>query len=261
MKFLATVFFVGSILVLLQGCGAFKIVSGSGRVSEESRTVHNFDEVALSGIGTLHISVGRKESLRIEAEDNLLPYLTAEVQHNRLDIGTKNGVWLRNTKPIHFYLVVTELDTIVLSGRGEIKAPDLLTDSFSLTVSGSGKIEMGALETQEAQVKISGSGNVQFANVDANHLKVLISGSGDLNIGGGDVEQQKVTISGSGKYLASDLESDQTNVHITGNGVVEVYVSRQFDVRVSGSGDVRYAGQPEVDQKVSGSGRVRPIKG
>ena len=64
--------------------GGLMGVRGSGNVAEEDRAVSGFTGVALAGIGELTIEVGERESLRIEAEDNLMPYLEAEVRNGML---------------------------------------------------------------------------------------------------------------------------------------------------------------------------------
>src|SRR5262249_23160665 len=64
-------------------------VVGSGRVASEARQVRNFDEVALTGSGTLTVTQTGEESLTIQADDNILPLLTSDVVGRRLTLGTK----------------------------------------------------------------------------------------------------------------------------------------------------------------------------
>ncbi|MBN1581227.1 MAG: DUF2807 domain-containing protein, partial [Anaerolineae bacterium] len=151
-KQLSIVLFTVVLAVALQGCMGV-IVRGSGRVVEQERDVSGFDQVALSGQGTLHIEVGRKTALRIEAEDNLMPYLETRVQGDRLTIGVRNGTILSTMRPIHYYLTVKDLDTLVLSGSGKIVAPDLQSDAFTVTVSGSGQVEMDDLEADDVHIR------------------------------------------------------------------------------------------------------------
>ena len=61
-------------------------VRGSGNVISETRSVANFENVSLSGIGTLYIIEGDEESLEIEAEDNLLEHIETEVRGRTLEI-------------------------------------------------------------------------------------------------------------------------------------------------------------------------------
>lgn len=234
-------------------------VRGSGRVAEEERQVGDFTGVELATFGDLFIELGEQESLRIEAESNLLPYFETEVRNDVLKIKQRSNVRLISRKPVRFYLTVKELDTIVLSGSGGIETPDLKAERFSLTINGSGDLDMGDLEADTFQVRISGSGDVQMREVYAEMIEVDIPGSGQLDIAGGQVEEQDISISGSGNYEARDLESAQAAVHIPGSGSVTIRVQDQLEVTISGSGEVRYAGNPDVDTRVAGSGKIKQI--
>jgi hypothetical protein len=211
-------------------------VRGSGDVVEEMREVSGFTGVTLATIGNLYIEQGDEEGLRIEAEDNLLPYFEIEVDGGMLKIGTKPGVNLRPTVPVNFYLMVRGLDAILLAGSGEIEAPGLEAGDLEATVSGSGEVNMPDLE--------------------ADKLTVVIAGSGDLSLSG-EVDEQEITISGSGEVKARDLACTEAVVRITGSGSATVRVSDHLDVTISGSGSVRYIGSPTVETTVTGSGSVR----
>jgi hypothetical protein len=65
----------------------FSLVSGSGVVISQSWEVEGFNRIEMSGIGTLYITQGEVESLKIEAEDNILPKIKSEVQNETLSIG------------------------------------------------------------------------------------------------------------------------------------------------------------------------------
>jgi hypothetical protein len=214
-------------------------VRGSGKVAEEERSVSDFTGVALSGIGNLYIEVGDEEALRIEAEDNLLPYLETEVRGTTLEITTRENVNLLPLRPVNFYLTVKALDTITVSGSGHAEAPGLQAEQFFATVSGSGSVKMAGLEAEA--------------------LNATISGSGGLDIAGGEVEMQDITLSGSGKYEAKGMESAEADVRLSGSGSATVRVRDRLDVTISGSGSVRYVGDPIVRETVSGSGGVSQI--
>jgi predicted small secreted protein len=217
----------------VQGCNT---ISGSGDVVEEERPVSGFSGVHLSGIGTVTIELGDQEALVIEAEDNLLEYFETGVRNGTLWIEQQDLTNLRPKEPVNFYVTMKSLDSIAISGSGEVKAPPVSAERLSLDVSGSGDIEI--------------------EDLDADSLEVTISGSGTASIAGGGVETQDVNISGSGEYDARNMESATTNVRISGSGEATVWASDQLQVDVSGSGDVRYAGNPSVNENVSGSGDV-----
>src|SRR5262245_33803264 len=81
-------------------------IQGSGKRVSEPRNVSGFREVVLKGSGNLNIEVTGTESLTIEADDNLLPYLTSDVSGNRLTLGTKDNTNVSPSKEITYTLTV-----------------------------------------------------------------------------------------------------------------------------------------------------------
>ena len=213
-------------------------VRGSGDLEEETFEVSGFTGVTLACVANLYIERGDEETLRVEAEENLIPYFVVEVDGGMLDIGTKSGVELNPTEPINFYLTVEDLDTIVLAGSGEIEAPDMVANYLTVTLSGSGDVELPDLRVGK--------------------LKIDLSGSGDLNASG-QADDQEIIMGGSGVYEARNLRSTEAEVDISGSGSVTIQVSDKLDVTIGGSGSVRYIGSPAVETSVSGSGTIEQI--
>jgi hypothetical protein len=242
-----------------QGCVAIRTVSGSGTVKEEERQVSDFTGVELATIGNLTIELGDKEALRIEAEDNLLRYFETQMRNGVLKIKDRHNVTLIPTKPVYFYLTVKELDTIVISGLGNVEVPDLKAARFSVNISGAGDVAIEDLDTDVLKVNISGGGDVDIEELDADRLEVGISGLGSLYIDEGEVEEQDITISSAGDYRAKGLESAEAEVRISGVGSATVRVRDHLKVTISGAGSVRYVGSPTVEQDVSGVGHVERI--
>ena len=228
--------------IFLAGCGFIPAqVVGSGKVVTEDRQVSNFNQVAVSGIGDLVITQGQDETLKIEAEDNLIPLIKTEISNGKLTISFEDRgrpVSIHNTKPIKYFLGVKDLQGI--------------------TVSGSGNVSADALSTGDLKLTLSGSGNFNLASLQAKKLAVVMSGSGDFDLAG-KADSQDVNISGSGTYRAGDLETSNTVLSISGSGKTQVWATENLDLRVSGSGDVEYYGQPKMTQNISGSGKIRSL--
>lgn len=232
------------VMVLLNvACGVTipgrEAVRGSGQVVEETREVGAFTGIVLSGIGTLHIETGADTALRIEAEDNLLPYFETVVRGDKLEISVRNGVDFRPTEPVNFYVTVVNLNSIDISGAGGVEAP--------------------ALEAEDFSVVLSGAGNAHLDALDAQRLTAQLSGVGSLEIDEGAVETQQIEISGAGDYRARDVQSAQMTVQLSGVGSAEVWVRESLDVEISGAGSVRYRGTPAVEQDISGVGSLQRL--
>ncbi len=267
MKNSTSLILVGLILVLsilacdvrINGDWGGESVRGSGTVVEENRDLSNFSGVELAMEGTLYIVTGSSESLRIEAEDNLLEYIQTEVRAGKLVIRTRQGIDLRTTQPINYYLTVTELDSIVISSSGDIEAEDVQSESFSVKISSSGSLSIDSLDCTSLHVEISSSGDVTISDLMAESTSVRISSSGNLEVLGGQVQEQNITISSSGEYRARDLASAEADVTLTSSGAVTIRVSDQLSGRLSSSGNIYYIGNPDVNVRTTSSGRTVQI--
>lgn len=233
----------GIVLALAGGCQlgswdspGWRTVFGSGKVVTESRTVHGFHQVAISGSGQLIIESGDAESLAITGDDNLLPLIRSEVQGGKLEIGPRQ-VALRPSQSIRYHLFIRQLDVLSISGAVHVQAGELRGQRLTLDLSGSSHVEIGRLDVDALEVGISGSGRIQAA---------------------GKARQQTVRISGSGDYLAGGLQSDRAAITVSGSAHATLWADRELSARISGSGQVRYRGRPAIESHVSGSGRLDP---
>jgi len=244
-------------LVALLGVGCGPVIEGSGNVTTETRQVSNFSQVELLGIGDVSVTQGDTETLRIEAEDNLIPYITTEVHGDTLEIGFKPDMPLNiwPTKPIKFYLTIKNVTGLQVRGSGNINADRLAADQLRLTVSGSGNVNINQLDVKALTNTISGSGDILVDQLKADTTTTMINGSGNCSLAG-ETTGQSTRISGSGDYLAFDLKSQTAAMHVTGSGDVQAWVTEALDANVAGSGDVKYYGTPKVSQHIAGSGNV-----
>jgi hypothetical protein len=244
--------------VVCCGIGS-SVVFGSGRVVEEIFEVSDFSGVKLATFGDLVIEMGEEESLRVEAEKNLIKYFEVTVESGMLKIDNRGFVNLYPTKPVKFYLTAKELDTIVLSGSGNVQAPDLEGERVSITISGSGDLDVEGSQAGRQEITVSGSGDLRIDELEADELEVRVSGSGDVRVSGGEADEQRVSIYGAGDYRARDLASEEANVVITGSGSVDIRVSERLQAKITGSGDIGYVGSPDISRTITGSGDLAQV--
>ncbi|MFZ6027125.1 MAG: head GIN domain-containing protein [Chloroflexota bacterium] len=250
------------ILLLALSLSACGMVRGSGRVIDEERSVGDFDKIMLAGIGEVILTQGEEISLKIEAEDNLMRYLKTEVHGDTLVLGTKEEyamLALQPTRPLKFYITVTDLEAITVAGSGDVYADTLLeVKGMALTVLGSGNIRLEQIETDDISVNITGSGEIEVDSLTSKALTTTISGSGECSLEG-EVTDQTVKITGSGSFWGRNLQSENASVLIAGSGDGEIHVRDDLDVNIIGSGNLRYTGSPRLSQSISGSGDVSNV--
>ena len=243
--------------MFISGCG-LQIVTGSGKIATETREVGNFSAVKLAGIGDVIITQTDTVSVRIEAEDNLIPYFETTVQGDTLNIGIKDqylGYNLHPTRPVRFYVSTPDLNAIALAGSGNIITSDVKSKDFKVSLLGSGDITNDSLTATTVDINLAGSGNVSLDKISADSISSTIAGSGDISVAGKVVDQTS-RIVGSGDYRASDLESETATVRVTGSGNSYVRATSSLNVTILGSGDVNYTGHPSVNTSIAGSGDV-----
>lgn len=219
----------------LLGCGYMRCVHGSGNVISETRDVAEFNSISVGGNANLYITQGPVQSLRIEAEDNILRIIKTKVNGRTLEIENKRCI--RNHKPINIYATIPDVKRLEIMGSGKIIGETKITaNKLDINISGSGKANL---------------------EVDAEIVRTRISGSGDMSFSG-QTSDFEVTVSGSGNITARNLQTNNTSVTVSGSGDCIVSVQNELDVTISGSGRVEYYGNPlKVNSNISGSGKLK----
>ena len=242
---------------LAAGCGGINGIRGSSVVVSETREVRAFSAIDLSGVGTVRLQQTGTESLTVEAEENLLPFLVTRVENGTLRIGTKPNVNIRPTQPIVFHVTADRIDNVGVCGSGNIDAGALKASRFAAHASGSGNVRAESVEAEKVTARIAGSGGVRIDRLQTRNLRCDVSGSGNVRVAG-MADEVDLGISGSGSLHAADLACTAADVSIAGSGNVRLGTTEQrLSADVSGSGSLRYRGKPpEVQTRVSGSGSV-----
>lgn len=202
----------------LSGCTIVGIggTTGSGVLKTETRNVSGFTKIVFSGVGTLNITQTGAESLKVSADDNILPLLTSTVNNGTLTLGIKPGYVVTPNKSITFTLTVKQLDGVTLSGAGQINAKDITVSALSVTISGAGRMVInGSAHSQTALV--SGVGSYEAKDFKTNTAQVTISGTGSATV-----------------YASQTLDAT-----VSGAGSVTYYGSPQVTKTVSGVGSIK----------------------
>ncbi|MDF2729359.1 MAG: hypothetical protein K0T01_1145 [Acidimicrobiia bacterium] len=189
-------------------------VEGSGNVITESREVSDFNEIVLGGTGRVVVDVTGTESLTIEAEDNIMPFLETRVSNGRLRLETNRSI--SPTVEIVYTITAETLDGLVISGSGVVEAE--------------------GVDSTDVRVDISGSGDVVVAGTLSGLLSVSISGSGEFDGESLTAPEGRVDVSGSGNAVVN--VTDDLDVSVSGSGEVQYLGEPNVHSSVSGSGTV-----------------------
>jgi hypothetical protein len=213
-------------------------VRGNGILKTEDRTTGSFKSVASHGSFDVYVSNG-EPSVKIEAEENLLPFIETYVDGSTLNIRTKDNSWIRPGRQIKIFVSSPDFESIRSYGSGDI--------------TGQSKI----INTSNLELRVNGSANIKM-DVDAPAINTQTNGSGDIDLKG-TAKSFTGEIHGSGDIRALDLQTDEATIKIYGSGNANVFVNSKLDVHVAGSGDVNYKGNAQVSSRMMGSGRIKKI--
>lgn len=192
------------IVVAASGCAQ---IPGTGNQTPDISGVTN---VALNGPGTLIIQQGNNESIKIEADDNLMSKISTTVSGNSLSISNLNSI---SNRAVKIYITLKDLNSLTTNGGGDSEVTDLNTDSLSVTldngkmtlsgdidnliatINGDGTITAKDLISQKATITINGEGKATLNIV--NTLNAVVNGGGSIKYSGNPQVKQQVNGLGS----------------------------------------------------------------
>lgn len=190
------------------------IVTGSGRVVRQARPVGDFRRLKAQGATNVQIRAGAAPSLVIEADDNLIPFITSNVSGQTLVLDTRGSFRTRN--PIRVYLTVPDIEHVATNGSGNVIVDGVANRRLELVTRGSGNLR---------------------ARGRTGELKVIVQGSGNANMRGLESARAEVRVMGSGNAWVSTSGAVSAHSHGSGNVFVGGTPS-SVDVTEAGSGRV-----------------------
>jgi hypothetical protein len=185
-------------------------VTGSGTTATEVRTVSGFTEIFVSGPSDVNIRQDGTETLSIEAEANLLPYLQSRQSGRVLTLGPESGVAVQATRPIRYTLTVRQLSAVRMNGAGSIRADGLNTELLEVTLNGGARAELQGTASRQ-EVLVAGAADYRADRLTSKHADVEINGAGTAFLNASD--QLEATINGAGtvEYVGSPRVTQTIN--------------------------------------------------
>jgi hypothetical protein len=191
-------------------------VVGSGKAATETRALSGFTGVELKGAANVDITFGETESVVVQADDNILPLIQTTVENSRLVISTKPGANLSTHNPVRVTVTMKSLQSLTLSGSGNINVADLAAKDLQVDLPGSGNITVSGT-ADRVDLRLPGSGNLFCSGLKASAATVSVSGSGQVTVYAS--ESLDVSLSGSGA-IRYEGNPAQVSKSVTGSGSI-----------------------------------------
>lgn len=212
-------------------------IRGNRVIKSETRTTGAFSGIDVSGNTDVYIKQDPVVSIRIEADENLLPYILVENNNGKLVIHQKDGTNLQPSKSIKVYVSGPAFNYFEASGACKFFSENQLTSAEPVKIDMSGASEA-------------------LLDIKAPAIEAQLSGAGNITLKGA-TKDFKVDGSGSTGFNCFELLTEYTKVDLSGASNAEVFASVKLTVNLSGASDVRYKGNAEVSQQLSGASSVK----
>ena len=216
-----------------------RTVQGNDNLKSEDRDVSATSRIESAGSFDVTIVQGAPFAVKVEADENLLPYIVTEIRDGRLSIHPREHYNLRSSHRIRVTITTNKLTEAIIAGSGNINGEGKFTGGDDLTL------------------KIAGSGSIML-NVNTPEITSKIAGSGDIELTG-ETKSANIEIAGDGNYKAENLMTETTEIHIAGSGDTRVFAENKLEIHIAGSGSVYYRGNATIEKHVAGSGDIKKI--
>jgi len=203
-------------------------IEGSGNVITKDIPVRSFDELDASGVFNLQLSQGDKETLRIEADDNLMDLFIIENEGSTLKIKMKKNSNFNSKKQLKVYITFRNLKSMNLGMVGGTSSDD--------------KLKFTDLKLKNQSVgSVSLNMTLQTLNMENQSVgSVKLEGSAENAI----VKNNSVGSINAGNFVVQKMD-------IENNGVGSATVNAEKELKYSDSflGKVSNRGNATVKKK------------
>ena len=203
-------------------------IEGSGNVITKDISVNSFDELDASGVFNLQLSQGDKETLRIEADDNLMDLFIVENEGSTLTIKMKKNSNFNSKKQLKVYVTFKTLKSMNLGMVGGTSSDE--------------KLKFADLKLKNQSVgSVSLNMTLQTLNMENQSVgSVKLEGSAENAI----VKNNSVGSINAGNFVVQKMD-------IENNGVGSATVNAEKELKYSDSflGKVSNRGNATVKKK------------
>ena len=209
-------------------------IKGNGNVQTEEREIGRFEAIKVNGAFTIYLSQDDDYSLKVVADENLLPIIKTKVKGDVLHITTEKSIC--NSKVMKLYIGFKHLSRLKANGAISLKSDQMLRfDRLNIEINGASSAEL---------------------KLTANRLAINNSGASTIKLAG-KCENVSINISGAGNVSAYDLVAKKGSINISGVGSGKVCVKDDLRVNISGIGSVKYKGEPKITSDISFLGSLK----
>lgn len=229
-----------------------KSLRGSGNIITRTMEAPAFEQISASR--AVKVVIADTDKITIEADDNLIDYVVAEVSSGELKIGISNK--LKNLVNINV--------TVTVPNNGRIRSLDassaasittnvaLTAPEFSIDASSAANIA-ASVKAEKCEIEASSAAKIKAA-VIATACRINASSASKLEMAGSAAECH-IDLSSASKLKAGEFTVETLNIGVSSGASASVNCTKTLDASASSGASVNYTGDctPHINQSSGGS--------
>lgn len=213
-------------------------IIGNGQLVTQQRTVDRFDQLSVDYAVSVRITEGDPALVELEAEGNVLPYLTVETKSGRLLIGLSRRASFKEIKKVTVTIHNPKLSRISAQTACGITS-DLPIEGDELILTLNEACSLTApLRLRRLEVNLEAASSVTLQ---------------------GETREATFRVEGAGKVNAEKLIIGQAEVSLNGASRARLHVTGTLTAEADGVSKLTYSGNPTVQSaRTSGLSSIKP---
>jgi len=209
----------------------------------ESYTPGPFDRIAISGQARIELSQGDQDMVTVVGGEDVQRAVRMHLRRNELLVSTEGDWKFWSRAPLVLRVQMKEIRQLVISGLSDIVAVrPIRADDLRITISGKGDVRLPQLTAQKLRFEISGAGDAELGGA-VDELVLRVTGAGRVNAERLRAREARVAVSGAG---TSDLwVTEELKVAVSGPGNVNYWGKPSVQQAVSGFGTITARGEKQ----------------
>tara|TARA_Y100000034_G_scaffold136680_1_gene214859 strand:+ start:20235 stop:20888 length:654 start_codon:yes stop_codon:yes gene_type:complete len=207
-------------------------VNGNRNVTTQNRTTgEEFTSIRVSSGLDLHLTQGTKNSVVVEADENLQDIIITEVRDGVLKIYTDKNIWRAASRKV--LVTCTDIEAITATSGSDVYGKSVI-NAKSLKVT----------STSGADVRLE---------VAAENVETKSTSGSNIRIKGNTITHSSKATSGA-SIDAYGLLSKDVTVNVSSGADINIHASESLNAKASSGGDIDVKGNPKKVTKKSSSG-------
>ena len=213
-------------------------VNGNRNVTTQNRTTgEEFTSIRVSSGLDLHLTQGTKNSVIVEADENLQDIIITEVRDGVLKIYTDKNIWRAASRKV--LVTCTDIEAITATSGSDVFGKSVI-NAKSLKVT----------STSGADVRLE---------VTAENVETKSTSGSNIRIKGNTIMHSSKATSGA-SIDAYGLISKDVTVNVSSGADINIQATESLNAKASSGGDIDVKGNPKKVNKKSSSGGSVSLK-